>query len=260
MPQDIYNPDYVQDLFDRCSGAYRNWSAVASIGFVRLWRRQCVNRLIGQRKISEIASQLPYTGPDRPVAVVDLMAGTGEVWPHVLRSLPNANIIALDISKNMHLEAVDRLHKSRSAQITHIRANALENDLPKEQADLLVSTFGLKTFNIEQQQALAAQIARILKPGGAFCAIEASDPTEWRLRGLYRFYMDRVLPLVEKFILKGAQDFSMIGTYTKNFENARAFEQACRDAELKVSYKSHFFGCATSVAGYKPVEQSDATA
>lgn len=256
MTKDIYEPDYVAALFDRCSAAYRNWSAVSSFGFVWLWRRQCVGRIIGQQQIAKIASGQNYATRDRHYNVCDLMAGTGEVWPHVLRHYPHAQITAIDISKRMHTEAVDRLHGSRRDNITHLQANALTTELPDNSADVLVSTFGLKTFDADQQTILARQIARLLRDGGSFCAIEASDPKDWIGRGLYRFYLDRVLPLVERVFLKGAQDFSMIGTYTKNFENCRHFEQALRDQGLKVSYKKHFFGCVTSVAGYKPIAQS----
>ncbi|WP_353308258.1 class I SAM-dependent methyltransferase [Shimia sp. NS0008-38b] len=60
---------------------------------------------------------------------------------------------------------------------------------------VVVSSFGLKTFNEAQHVILAGQIARILKRGGQFALIEASDPKTWVLRPVYRFYLDRVLPL-----------------------------------------------------------------
>lgn len=237
--KDIYDPEFVADLFDRCSSSYRSWSAVSSFGFVAIWRHQCVARL-------------PRRVGSHPV-VVDLMAGTGEVWPYVLRRIPEvATITALDISHRMHLEAVERLHHSYSDKITHIEANALQSDLPANHADLLVSTFGLKTFNTDQQSELARQIARILKPGGSFSLIEASDPKGWILRPFYRFYLDRMLPLIERHFLRGANDFSMIGAYTQNFGDCTYFADALRANGLSVEMKKHFFGCATSVAGTKP--------
>lgn len=44
----------------------------------------------------------------------------------------------------------------------------------------------------------------------------------------------------------------MIGTYTRNFESSEYMVHALRDAGLEVTMKKHVFGCATSVAGYKP--------
>ncbi|MEJ8561150.1 class I SAM-dependent methyltransferase [Yoonia sp. GPGPB17] len=240
MTKDIYDPAFVAELFDRCSSNYRWWSEVTSFGFVGRWRKQCVALL--QKGSSD--------APD----IVDLMAGTGEVWPYLLARFPQVNqIIAVDISHQMHLHAVARLHADRADQITHIEANALQTDLPADHADMLVSTFGLKTFSPDQQAVLARQIARILKPGGQFALIEASDPKDWGLRPLYRFYLDGVLPWVERFFLKGAQDFSMIGTYTRNFQNCGHMADALRAEGLDVNLRQHFFGCASSVSGKKPI-------
>lgn len=232
-----YEPADVAALFDRCAGNYRWWSEISSFGFVSRWRKAAV-------------AQIPITAPD---TIVDLMAGTGEIWPHVLKRFPEATVTAIDISHHMHLHAVEMLHQDRANKITHLEANALENPLPDEMADVVVSTFGLKTFNAEQHKILAGQISRLLKPGGAFSLIEASDPSGWVLRPFYRFYMDRVLPFVEKLFLKGAEDFSMIGPYTKAFGDCSEFAEALHAEGLEVTYNTHFFGCATSVCGVKPV-------
>ncbi|AUQ60562.1 ubiquinone/menaquinone biosynthesis methyltransferase UbiE (plasmid) [Phaeobacter inhibens] len=184
------------------------------------------------------------------------MAGTGEVWPYLLRRFPSLDkVTALDISHRMHLEAVERLHGPYAEKITHIEADALKTDLQTNYADLLISTFGLKTFNAGQQVILARQIARILKPGGSFALIEASDPKGWSLRPIYRIYLDKVLPMVERYFLRGANDFSMIGTYTRNFGDSTQMATALAEAGLSVKIEKHFFGCATSVAGMKPISK-----
>lgn len=237
--EDIYDPQFVADLFDRCSSNYRRWSAVSSFGFVYIWRRQCVHRLDGS--------------PKDDIVVVDLMAGTGEVWPHLLRRFPDIDrITAIDISHRMHIEAVEKLHGPYAERISHLEADALQSDLPANCADIVISTFGLKTFNPDQQTILAGQIARILKPGGQFSLIEASDPVGWICRPLYRLYLDRLLPQIERFFLKGANDFSMIGTYTRNFGDSSHMVEALRMEDLSVTLQKHFFGCATSAAGHKP--------
>ena len=66
--------------------------------------------------------------------------------------------------------------------------------------------------------------------------------------------MDRCLPLVEHIALRGAQDFSMIGTYTKKFKNCDKFAEALLSEELEVKRYSHFFFfcCPSGVYGKKP--------
>jgi demethylmenaquinone methyltransferase/2-methoxy-6-polyprenyl-1,4-benzoquinol methylase len=81
-----YDPADVAALFDRCAGNYRWWSNVSSFGFVGRWRRAAVR-------------QIPSTHPE---VIVDLMAGTGEIWPHVLARYPDATISAINISHQMH--------------------------------------------------------------------------------------------------------------------------------------------------------------
>ena len=122
---------------------------------------------------------------------------------------------------------------------------------PPDSADFDISTFGLKTFNPEQHARLAALVARVLKPGGAFAMIEASDPKGWLLRPLYRIHLKVVLPMIERLFLRGAQDFAMIGTYSHNFGNAAEFADMLRAQGLQVEFHRYFFGCATGVSGRK---------
>jgi ubiquinone/menaquinone biosynthesis C-methylase UbiE len=237
-PADIYDPNFVKGVFDRCSGKYIAFSYACSFGFTERWRRQCVGSL------TEPADAMPV--------VFDLMAGTGEVWPHLLKRWPQlSSITAIDISSGMHKRALERLHKHRAHKINFIEDDVLASQLPENSADLIVSTFGLKTFNLEQHAKLARLVARALKPGGSFAFIEASDPKGWILRPLYRLHLRGLLPLVERLFLNGAQDFTMIGDYSENFGNASGFAEALSSEGLEVAYHRYFFGCATGVSGTK---------
>lgn len=240
---DIYDPKFVKDVFDRCSEKYIAFSFICSFGFTERWRRQCV-----------AAMPAPPVGEARGY---DFMAGTGEVWPHLLKRFGDiGSIIAIDISSGMHRRALERLHADRSHRIEFIEDDVLASALPPESADFVISTFGLKTFNPEQHARFAALIARVLKPGGTFSMIEASDPKGWWLRPLYLFHLKVVLPLVERILLRGAHDFAMIGTYSTNFGNASAFSAMLREHGLEVHFTKYFFGCATGVAGRKSVSTS----
>lgn len=239
-PHDIYDPAFVKGVFDRCSARYIGFSYVFSFGFTERWRRQCVAAMPSPA----VADGEGY----------DLMAGTGEVWPHLLRLYPSIRAItAVDISSGMHARAIERLHAHRAHKIAFIEDDVLASNLPPASADFVISTFGLKTFNQDQHARLARLTAHVLKPGGVFSFIEASDPKGWWLRPLYLFHLTAMLPVVERTLLRGAQDFAMIGAYCSAFGDASAFGAMLRDEGLEVSFRRHFFGCATSVAGRKPV-------
>ncbi len=237
---DIYDPAFVKAVFDKCSSRYIAFSGLISFGFTQRWRRQCV-------------AALPEPVVSHP-EIYDLMSGTGEVWPHVLERFPAASrIVAVDISSGMHRLALARLHAMRAEHISFIEDDLLASQLPEGSADAIVSTFGLKTFNAAQHVELAALVARLLKPGGSFSLIEASDPKGWWLRPLYRFHLAVVLPLVERLLLRGAQDFAMIGMYSKNFGDARGLATAMADCGLEVEFRRYFHGCATGVVGRRPL-------
>jgi demethylmenaquinone methyltransferase/2-methoxy-6-polyprenyl-1,4-benzoquinol methylase len=236
---DIYDVQFVKGVFDRCSDKYITFSLLCSLGFTERWRRQCV------------ASMPPLTGPG--ARGYDLMAGTGEAWPHLLRRFDDiASITAVDISSGMHRRALERLHAHRAHRIDFIEDDVLASELAPASADFVISTFGLKTFNGQQHERLAALVAHVLKPGGVFAMIEASDPKGWWLRPLYLFHLKVVLPLIERLFLRGAQDFSMIGSYSTNFGNAAGFAERLRAEGLEVEFHRYFFGCATGVSGRKP--------
>jgi len=239
MPQDqIYDPAFVKGIFDRCSSRYIAFSYVCSFGFTERWRRQCVDAL-------RLEPGGHYRG-------YDLMAGTGEIWPHLLRKYPQTErVVAVDISSGMHARAINRLHRMRLHQIDFIEDDVLVSQLPDESADFVVSTFGLKTFNALQLERLTQLTSRILKPGGRFAFIEASDPRGWILRPLYLLHLKVVLPMIERVFLRGADDFAMIGTYCLNFGDVSNFCGMLRANGLKAHFQKCFFGCATIASGKK---------
>lgn len=239
MQTDIYNPEFVKGVFDRCSEKYIFVSTLLSFGFTERWRREC-------------AQQLPTPETDGRICY-DLMSGTGEAWPHILKAHPDTQqIFAIDISSGMYARAKTRLNEMRANKIGFKRADVFGTDLDKNNADMIVSTFGLKTFNQEQRGRLAKLTASTLKSGGTFSMIEASDPVGWVFRPFYLFHLKMVLPVFEKIFLRGATDFKMIGIYSTNFGNAQSFAQQLRAEGLDVEFRKHFFGCATSVYGRKP--------
>lgn len=238
-PGDIYDPAFVKGVFDRCSNKYITFSWACSFGFTERWRQQCVEAL-------PLNAELHHHG-------YDLMAGTGEVWPHLFTRHPQvSSVTAVDISTGMHQLALDRLHRDRIHKIKFIEDDVLASELEPDSADFIVSTFGLKTFNRSQHRQLAKLVATTLKPGGALAFIEASDPKGWWLRPIYMFHLKVVLPFVERAFLRGADDFAMIGTYCRNFGDAFDFAEMLRAEGLDVRFRRHFFGCASSVSGTKP--------
>jgi ubiquinone/menaquinone biosynthesis C-methylase UbiE len=234
---DIHDSRYVKGLFDRISTTYGYTNYLASFGFTERWRRQCV-------------AKLPGLPPDS--AGYDLMCGRGETWHQLLaRHRSVSSLTGLDISSVMIEGARTQASQLEGVQIGLLEEDVFENTIAPASADFVISTFGIKTFNSAQLRHLATEVARVLKAGGRFSFIEVSDPKGWWLRGLYLFYLVRIMPIVEKVFLGYSYGFSMIGVYVSRFSDCSEFAGHLKACGLQVHQDRYFFGCATGVSGRK---------
>ena len=106
---------------------------------------------------------------------------------------------------------------------------------PPAFADAVVSSFGLKTFDREQQRRLAHTVARLLKPGGTYSFVEISVPPFLPLRAAYMFYLKWLIPLIGRLLLGNPDSYRMLGAYTQAFDNATHFAGCLREAGLEPS-------------------------
>jgi demethylmenaquinone methyltransferase/2-methoxy-6-polyprenyl-1,4-benzoquinol methylase len=238
-PEDIYRPEFVRGLFDEMSGTYGLVNLIASLGFCVRWRRQCAGRV-------EI----------RPgETVFDLMSGMGELWPAVAARLGRSGRIrAVDFSPVMCERSRPAAGRLRGVDVEVREEDVLANAIPDGSADVVVSSFGLKTFTDEQRTRLAREVARILRPGGKFSFLEISVPPATLLRVPYLAYLRYLVPLIGRVLLGNPDNYRLLGVYTEGFRDCGGFVRQCADAGLRVRPQRFFFGCATGVAGEKPPE------
>ena len=230
---DRYDPDSVRRLFNDMASTYGRVNLISSFGFTLRWRHQVV-------------AGLPLDSASR---VVDLMSGMGELWRSLKPRLSgSAKLIGVDFSEQM----AQRTPKDWPFEVEVRVADVLADQLPLG-ADVVVSSFGLKTFSRDQQRLLARRVAEILKPGGAFSLIEISVPRGILLRPLYMFYLKRVIPLLGRLLLGDPRCYRMLGVYTEAFGDARYFAECLRQEGLEVTETSYFFGCATGAKGFRPL-------
>lgn len=230
MP-DLYDPQFVKRLFDEMAGTYGIVNTLSSFGFNRRWRRQCLR-----------AIQVPAGGQ-----AVDLMTGMGELCPDLSNFLgAEGRILALDISESMCRKASE---KTSHFPVTVVQADVLTYEFAPASADVVVSSFGLKTFSREQLETLAHKIYRILKPDGVFSFVEISVPKWWWLRGPYMFYLGRIVPLIGALFLGNPDNYRQLGIYTNAFQDCGEALRLFREAGLETEYQSFFYGCATGLCG-----------
>src|SRR5690242_5418688 len=128
----LYDPAVVKRLFDEMAGTYGVVNLIASFGFARRWRKQCVR-----------AIDVPRGG-----RAVDLMTGMGELCPDLCRLVgTDGGILAVDISDTMVRKASQRRYPCETA---FVLADVLSYPFEPASADVVMCSFGLKTFSPEQ--------------------------------------------------------------------------------------------------------------
>lgn len=237
-PDAIYSPEFVEHLFERMSATYDRVNRITSFGFSTRWRRQCVQAL----------------GLKPGMKVIDFMTGMGEAWPYILADIgPSGQLTAIDFCPAM-TRVAEKQHAQWPGYNIELRTeNALHCSLPDRCADAVTATFALKTFLKPQIEQFAAEIRRVLRPGGVFSLIEVSLPTDPLLRAPYLFYLKNVIPRLGKAFLGDPDSYRMLGVYTEAFKNCRLVMDCFERAGLQVRHVNYFGGCASGLVGKKPL-------
>src|SRR5690606_12444700 len=137
--KNIYEPEFVKNLFNQMSDSYERMNYITSFGISIRWRKQFIRKL---------------NSSDEKIKVMDLLSGLGENWNYLIRKFPNAEFYALDFS-----EAMVKKSSMKNAKLNH-RFEIFHQDLLKHQLapnsfDKVVCAYGLKTFNDEQLNEIA---------------------------------------------------------------------------------------------------------
>jgi len=231
----LYDPAQVRGLFDWMSASYDRMNVAMSLGFSVRWRRQLL--------------ALVEAAP-APRRVLDLMSGRGETWHAIGRCFPDASIAAIDFAPAMVAQSIVRNESEFGRRIEVRCEDALHSSVPDASVDLVVSAYGLKTFDAAQTVRLADEVARVLRPGGRFAFIDVTEPRNRILRRAYVRYLRWVVPAAGLLLLSDPTEYRMLHRYLADYgDGRRAVEAFTRQGSLQVETRTHFFGCATSVYG-----------
>ncbi|WP_051271673.1 class I SAM-dependent methyltransferase [Shimazuella kribbensis] len=237
MEDHVYQQESVASLFDHMSKTYGIANYMCSFGFIERWRHACIQYLP--------TKSLQGHG-------VDLMSGGGELWDSIAKKMTDqGSLTAIDLSNEMNQKAIQNKQKHKFP-IQLLDEDVLNPQLIKPNSlEFIVSSFGLKTFSIDQQQQLASNINRWLKPGGSFSFIEMTTPTSRLLKFLYMFYLRYVISFGGWLFTGDKSSYSMLGKYILLFGQGDHFLQALQKEGLVLTKHRLFFGCATCYSGYK---------
>lgn len=228
-----YRPARVQALFDELANTYgaAEWLSGGQLG---RWRRSLVDAL-----------RWPVAGP---VPVVDLMAGGAELWAPLHQRLgARLALTAVDFSAAMLARAAQQTVPG----LTLLQADALATGLSAGTAAAVTCAFGLKTLAPAAYPALAAEAARLLRPGGQLALLEFDLPTQPWVRAAMLTYL-RLLPATLRHVFAEAGSHAALSQYAGLGVQWSALLAALRQAGLKeVRQRRLWPGCARLIVAEK---------
>ncbi len=158
----------VRHLFDTIAGRYDLVNRVMTLGMDVGWRRRAVREL-----------RLPGDA-----LVLDLACGTGDLCNELARDGYRA--VGVDFSHGMLA--------ARTTTAPLVEADILRLPMPGASADGATCGFALR--NVASLEALFAETARVVRPGGRVAFLEASQPDGALMRAGHSAYFNHVVPLI----------------------------------------------------------------
>ncbi|WP_254359762.1 class I SAM-dependent methyltransferase [Microbacterium hominis] len=224
-------------MFDEVAAGYDRTNTVLSLGNDKLWRvatTRAVDPKPGQR-------------------ILDLAAGTGASSVSLARS--GAEVVAADFSPGMIAEG--RRRHGGIPNLTFAQADATALPFGDAEFDTVTMSFGLRNVN-EPDQALR-ELLRVTKPGGRLVVCEFSHPPSPAFNGLYRFYNDRVLPVVAKTVSSNAEAYDYLNESIKDWPDQAALAARIREAGwIGVAHRNLSMGIVALHRALKPASPAPA--
>jgi len=179
--------DGVRRMFDRVAPRYDLANTVFSLGQDRAWRQ---------------AAALAAGLADGQSAV-DVACGTGALTRELAASAPGARVLGVDFSWEMVRRAPHApdppghpVGVPRTPPAAYLVGDALRLPLRDSSVDVVTIAFGLR--NLPEPGRGLLEFRRVLRPGGRLVVCEFSQPVVPVLRGVYRRYLTRLMPVAAR--------------------------------------------------------------
>lgn len=224
------DPGRVSGMFDEVASGYDRTNTVLSLGNDRLWR----------------VATTRAVAPRRGQRILDLAAGTGASSVSLARS--GADVVAADFSPGMIAEG--RRRHGGIPNLSFTQADAMALPFADDEFDTVTMSFGLRNVNDAKQ--VLTELHRVTKPGGRIVVCEFSRPPSRAFAGLYRFYNDRVLPVVAKAVSSNADAYDYLNESIRDWPDQRTLAGWLREAGWHdVAWRNLSFGIVALHRGRK---------
>ena len=214
------SPERIAGMFDAIAGRYDFLNHLLSAGIDRGWRRRAIR-------------SLQLTGGER---VLDVCTGTGDLAIAAVRAQPSASqVVGIDFSGAM-LRVGDRKLRERrlSGRITMVQGDAAWIPIADRTVDAVTIGFGIR--NVQDMDAVCAELHRVLRPGGRLAILEFAVPTSPVFGALYGWYVSRVLPRIGRVVSRSGSAYAYLPASISAFATPDEFVKILRRAGFTEIY------------------------
>jgi demethylmenaquinone methyltransferase / 2-methoxy-6-polyprenyl-1,4-benzoquinol methylase len=196
-------------MFDQIAERYDLLNRIMSLGIDRGWR---------DRAVAELR---PLVEEGRPLRVLDVATGTGDVAFAVADVYPSAEIVGIDPSTGMLGVAGQKRERSRHGARVRFTTGSAEA-LPFEDAsfDGVTISFGIR--NVPDRALGIREMGRVLRPGGRLVILELSEPRGGLFGSLAKFHVHYFVPFVGA-LLSGKKEYRYLQRSIAAFPPANDF-------------------------------------
>lgn len=191
--------DSIAKMFDSIAKYYDFLNRLLSLRLDIYWRNNLVKQL-----------------SNKPLLVLDIATGTGDVIFSMIKQKNITKAIGIDISLGMlNIAQKKALALADNQSVEFLPGNASNLSFNDESFDTVTIAFGIRNV-IKQQEALK-ECYRVLKQDGHLLILEFCLPKNMLIKSIYLTYFRHILPFIAGLISKKKNAYEYLNSSVEEF-------------------------------------------
>jgi demethylmenaquinone methyltransferase/2-methoxy-6-polyprenyl-1,4-benzoquinol methylase len=213
--------EQVEQMFDTIATNYDGLNRVISLGSDIRWRKKVIKKVLDTK----------------PVSILDIATGTGDLAIQFAQKATSAKIIGLDLSEGMLTVARKKIKgKPYESMLEFVKGDSEKLPFEDNSFDAITVSFGIRNF--ENLEKGLSEIHRVLKKDGIFVILETSVPTKFPFKQGYNLYTKNILPLIGRLFSKDKVAYKYLSESASQFPFGEKLNNILRNIGFK-EVKNH---------------------